>query len=132
MEDAKTNLDRWVLQVGVKRSQLVRGAERLVDDRAKGERGDVEIVAAVEALAGAEGSRLDAVGAEAWAAGPSASTSTGTERQERTAMPSARQASSTACRPAAPRRKTIAMPRPGSGKRAAGRGRRTPAPSPVR
>ena len=59
MEDAEPNLDGRVAQVGVERSELVGRAQRLVDDRAKRERGDVEIVAAVEALAGAEGSRLD-------------------------------------------------------------------------
>ena len=61
VEDAEPNLDGRVAQVGVERSELIGRAKRLVDDRAKRERCDVEIVAAVEALAGAEGSRLDRV-----------------------------------------------------------------------
>ena len=62
VEDAERNLEGRVAQVGVERSELVGGAERLVDNRAKRERGDVEVFAAVEALAGAECSRLDDVG----------------------------------------------------------------------
>src|SRR5439155_26608959 len=62
VENAEGNLEARVTQVGVKRSELVGSAERLVDDRAEGERGDVEVVAAVEALAGAKGSRLDHLG----------------------------------------------------------------------
>ena len=59
VEDAEPNLDGRVAQVGIERSELIGRAQRLVDDRAKRERRDVEVVSAVEALAGAEGSRLD-------------------------------------------------------------------------
>ena len=44
VEDAERNLDGRVAQVGVERSELVGRAKRLVDDRAKRERCDVEIV----------------------------------------------------------------------------------------
>jgi hypothetical protein len=59
VEDAEPNLEGRVAQVGIERSELIGRAQRLVDDRAKRERRDVEVVSAVEALAGAEGSRLD-------------------------------------------------------------------------
>ncbi len=66
MEDAEGNLEGRIPQVGVERSELVGGAQSLVDDGAKRERGDVEVSAAVEPLAGAECSSLDDVGIAQW------------------------------------------------------------------
>ena len=62
VEDAERNLEGRVAQVGVERSELIGRAERLVDNRAERERGDVEVFAAVQALAGAECSRLADLG----------------------------------------------------------------------
>ena len=94
---------RGVAEVGVEGRELVGGAERLVGDRAEGERGDVERPASA-LRGGARGRRgarprrrrrprqgggraARSAGALARAPGPSADGSTGTSRQPNGSMP---------------------------------------------
>ena len=142
VEDPERHLEPRIAQIRIEGVELVGGAERLVDDGSEGKGGGVDIGAAVEPLPRGVGAPLGLVGRD-----PPRTLEHGlgderrrrargvaerTARHRRTEIPSAAQARSTARRPSAPRRNTMARPRSGSGTSADGSGRSRPAPSPVR
>ena len=65
VEDPERRRDRRVAQVGVEGGELVGSAERLVGDRAEGERGDVETGRQLRAAPRPVGAALELVGVEA-------------------------------------------------------------------
>src|SRR5205823_12185484 len=58
VEDAEGDLERGIAEISVERGELVGRAQRLVDDGAERERGDVRLDPALRPLARAEGALL--------------------------------------------------------------------------